>query len=138
MGHLEAILGHLGSFWGPIRPEKGTRGRPEAEQKGAGGPVLVPYGESQVKQVCSWGCPGRAGRTWGKTGAGPTAPVLVPAVGLLYLGQFTAILNQNVVMLGSFLGSFFGHFWSDGHFLVTFWSLFGSLLGAILGLMALV
>ena len=107
-------MGHLGSFWGPIRPEKGARGRPEAEQKGAGGPVLVPYGESQVKQVCSWGCPGRAGRTWGKTGAGPTAPVLVPAVGLLYLGQFTAILNQNVVMLGSFFG----------HFLVIFGFIF--------------
>ena len=107
-------MGHLGSFWGPIRPEKGTRGRPEAEQKGAGGPVLVPYGESQVKQVCSWGCPGRAGRTWGKTGAVPTALVLVPAVGLLYLGQFTAILNQNVVMLGSFFG----------HFLVIFGFIF--------------
>ena len=117
-------MGHLGSFWGPIRPEKGTRGRPEAEQKGAGGPVLVPYGESQVKQVCSWGCPGRAGRTWGKTGAVPTAPVLVPAVGLLYLRQFTAILNQNVVMLGSF----FGHFLVIFGLMATFWSLFGHFL----------
>ena len=52
------------------------------------------------------------------------------------LGQLTAVLNQNVVILGTFWGHFlviFGViFWT------TFWSLFGPLLGAILGLMALV
>ena len=91
-----------------------VRGRFSLPAGSPGAPVLVPCGESQVKQVCSWGCPGKAGRTWGKTGGGPTAPVLVPAVGLLHLGQFTAILNQNVVMLGSFFG----------HFLVIFGFIF--------------
>ena len=49
------------------------------------------------------------------------------------LGQFKAILNHFVVILGSFFGVIFGFiFWT------TFWSLVGTLLGAILGLMALV
>ena len=52
------------------------------------------------------------------------------------LGQLTAILNQNVFILGAFWGHFlviFGViFWT------TFWPLFGPLLGAISGLMALV
>ena len=56
--------------------------------------------------------------------------------GALKLGQLTAVLKQNVVILGAFWGHFlviFGViFWT------TFWPLFGPLLGAISGLMALV
>ena len=47
-------------------------------------------------------------------------------------GQFKAILNHFVVIMGSFFGVFFGHFWGHflDHFLVTFWTTFGCHFGA--------